>query len=184
MKIKSKAFYQIINHIGHFPAERGGVLFGKEDDFIIEEFIPDKSKNTTRVTYTIDTEYLNPIIKKMWDEKGYSMLGILHSHPHGYQTLSGPDRAYFKDLLTTGIKRDKFYAPVVFTIPDGGFDIFPHLLNSSGEYLRTEEIVIIQSNSNEREARRTKKNIGFVRTFHRVLKTKSKRNNLLNKIKK
>ncbi|MBP6237607.1 MAG: Mov34/MPN/PAD-1 family protein [Saprospiraceae bacterium] len=184
MKIRQKAFNKIINHIGYFPAERGGVLFGKEGDFIIEEFIPDKSKNTTRVTYTIDTAYLNPIIKKMWDEKGYSMLGILHSHPHGYQTLSGPDKTYFNDLLSTGIKRDKFYAPVVFTIPDGGFDIFPHLLNNKGEFVKTEEVELLPNKEEITQENTIQKETSIVKTIRRVVGKRSKGNILTKKTQK
>jgi proteasome lid subunit RPN8/RPN11 len=172
MKIKKEALYKIINHLGFKKAEAGGALFGKEEDFIIQEYVPDIGAKTTAVTYTIDTAYLNPIVKKLWDEKGYSLLGIIHSHPHGYHSLSGPDRAYFKDLLTTGINREKFYAPIVFTIPDGGFNIFPHVLDSKGEYIKTEEIELINENKaveNKEMKKRRRPVISFSRKLSQRL---------------
>jgi len=143
MKILNRAFYDIIDFIGSKPAESGGALFGKVEDDIVLEFIPDIHAKTTRGTYSINTDYLNPIIKKMWEEKGYSLIGIIHSHPYGYSSLSSPDMNYFQDLLTSSISREKFYAPVVFTIPDGGFEIHPHVLDKNGNYLHKSTVELV-----------------------------------------
>ena len=83
MRIAESAFNEIINHIASKPAESGGALFGTEDDYIIYKYIPDTHAQTTRSTYTINSDYLNPIIKKLWEEEGLSLIGIVHSHPHG-----------------------------------------------------------------------------------------------------
>ena len=143
MKIVENAFYEVINHIGSHPAESGGALFGTEDDYVIRRFIPDNNAKTTRVTYTINTDYLNPVIKKLWKEEGLSLLGIVHSHPNGYSSLSGPDMRYFSKLLS-GIKRERFYAPIVFSVPDGGFKFFPHVLSADGRNYQTGAIEIVQ----------------------------------------
>lgn len=146
MQITESAFNEIINFIGAKPAESGGALFGREDDYIIQKFVPDVDAKTSRATYTINTDYLNPVIKKLWEEEGLSLIGIVHSHPRGYSTLSGPDLNYFGDLLTTSITRKRFYAPIVFTIPDGGFKLFPHILNNEGEYTATAQLEIVSDN--------------------------------------
>ncbi|MEZ5013754.1 MAG: Mov34/MPN/PAD-1 family protein [Chitinophagales bacterium] len=132
MRICESAFNEIINFIASKPAESGGALFGSEDDYIIRKFVPDTHATTSRSTYTINTDYLNPVIKKLWNEEQLSLIGIIHSHPQGYSSLSGPDLQYFGDLLGS-IKRRNFFAPIVFTIPDGGFKIFPHLLDADGK---------------------------------------------------
>jgi len=143
MQITESAFNEIINFIGAKPAESGGALFGREDDYVIRKFVPDVNAKTSRATYTINTDYLNPVIKKLWGEEGLSLIGIVHSHPNGYSSLSGPDLHYFADLLTTSLTRKKFFAPIVFTIPDGGFKIFPHILNNEGGYSSTAQLDIL-----------------------------------------
>ena len=149
MRMTHEAFFALVDFIGSNPAEMGGAGFGYEDDMVIREFIPDVHAKTTRGTYTINTDYLNPIIKKMWEEKGYSLIMIAHSHPHGYSKLSRPDQEYFEDMLTTSIKRDSFFAPVVFTIPDGGFNIFPHILNSKGKWIGTGSLEVVNDSETE-----------------------------------
>lgn len=124
MKICESAFFAIINQVGSQKAEMGGALFGSEKDMVIREFVLDTHARTSRSTYTINTEFLNPIIKDKWEKKRLSLIGILHSHPQSFAGLSSPDISYFTDLLKT-IKREAFYAPIVFTIPDGGFQFFP-----------------------------------------------------------
>lgn len=143
MQITETAFNEIINFIGAKPAESGGALFGEEDDYVIRKFVPDINAKTSRATYTINTDYINPVIKKLWEEEGLSLIGIIHSHPRGYSSLSGPDLQYFGDLLTTSLKRKRFYAPIVFTIPDGGFKLFPHILNNEGGYNSTAQLDIV-----------------------------------------
>ncbi len=128
MKIDRKVFYSMIDFIGGNPAESGGFLFGDEQTSVITKFIPDTDAKTSRSTYTISDKFINPLIKKLWDNEGLSLLGIVHSHPNGYGSLSSPDLEYFRDLLKY-VKRDNFYAPIVFTIPDGGLDIFPYVFH-------------------------------------------------------
>lgn len=134
MRISESAFNAIVDHIASKPAETGGALFGHESDMTIRKFIPDVNATTTRTTYTINTEFLNPIVKKLWAEEGLSLIGIIHSHPRGYSTLSAPDRDYFSRFLQT-IKRPFFYAPIAHTIPDGGFKLIPYVMDSSGDLI-------------------------------------------------
>jgi len=126
MKITKSAFYAMLNHLGSRPAESGGALFGYEEDNIIRRFVPDKDALTTRSSYTMNTGFLNPIIKKLWNDERLSLLGISHSHPYGSKYLSNPDKNYFNDLLIN-IPRKKFYTPIIFAIPDGGLDVFPYV---------------------------------------------------------
>lgn len=150
MQITESAFNEIVNFIGAKPAESGGALFGREDDYVIRKFAPDVNAKTSRATYTINTDYLNPVIKRLWEEEGLSLIGIVHSHPNGYSSLSGPDLRYFGDLLTTSLTRKKFYAPIVFTIPDGGFKLFPHILNNEGGYSSTAQLELVPDKYGEK----------------------------------
>jgi proteasome lid subunit RPN8/RPN11 len=126
MKITENAFNAVVNYMGSRPAETGGALFGYEEDNVIRRFIPDEDAKTTRSSYSLNTKFLNPVIKKYWEEHRMSLVGIIHSHPNGHSHLSKPDRDYFEDLLQ-GMPREKFYTPILHTIPDGGFRIFPYV---------------------------------------------------------
>jgi len=126
MKITESAFNAVVNYMGSRPAETGGALFGYEQDNVIRQFVPDEDAKTTRSSYSLNTKYLNPIIKKYWEEYKMSLEGIIHSHPIGHSHLSKPDRDYFEDLLQ-GMPREKFFTPILHTIPDGGFRIFPYV---------------------------------------------------------
>ena len=99
MQILESAYNEIINTIGSRPAESGGLLFGKEDDMIVRKFVFDKHAQTTRSTYTFNTEFLNPEIKRIWNDEGLSCIGFIHSHPHGYGRPSPPDIEYFASMF-------------------------------------------------------------------------------------
>ena len=146
MRIQESAFNEIINFIGSRPAESGGMLFGREDDYIITRFVADTTARTTRATYQIDADTLNPVIQKLWKEEQLSLIGIVHSHPHGFGVLSGPDMAYFSDLLRNKMKRDHFYTPLVFTVPDGGFRLIAHVVNANGEHAGTTNVELVPEN--------------------------------------
>lgn len=141
MKIWTSAFYAMLDFIGGKPAESGGYFFGSEDDNIIQRFIADKNAKTSRTTFTMDTEFINPVITKLWDTEELSLLGIAHSHPHGAKNLSQPDVNYFTSTLKV-LERPIFYTPILFTIPDGGLEVFPYYF-SDGTDIHLAEIEIV-----------------------------------------
>lgn len=147
MRIHESAFNEIINYIGSRPAESGGMLFGREDDYVITRFVPDSTASTTRATYTINAEAINPIIQKLWKEEQLSLIGIVHSHPRGFGMLSAPDMAYFSDLLRNMMKREHFYTPLVFTVPDGGFQMIAHVVNADGEHIGRTNVELVHENA-------------------------------------
>ena len=126
MKICESAFYGIIDFIGSQKAESGGLLFGYENDYIVRKFIPDIHAETTFNTYSINADYLNPIITKLWNEKNLSVIGAVHSHPNNLPALSEPDNNYF-NKLRQNMPRKKFFTPIVFTVPDGGFRLYSYV---------------------------------------------------------
>jgi proteasome lid subunit RPN8/RPN11 len=138
VKILENAYNEIISTIGSRPAESGGLLFGKEDDMIVRKFVFDKHARTTRSTYTFNTEFLNPEIKRIWNEEGLSCIGFIHSHPHGYGRLSSPDVEYFSNMFES-MPRVHYITPIVFTVPDGGFKLNAHILpNQSRETIKAD----------------------------------------------
>ena len=142
MKILEGAYNEIITTIGSRPAESGGLLFGKEDDMIVRKFVFDKHAHTTRSTYTFNTEFLNPEIKRIWNEEGLSCIGFIHSHPHGYGRLSPPDVEYFSSMFES-MPRKHYITPIVFTVPDGGFKLNAHILpNQSRETINADVEVL------------------------------------------
>lgn len=142
MQILESAYNEIINTIGSRPAESGGLLFGKEDDMIVRKFVFDKHAQTTRSTYTFNTEFLNPEIKRIWNDEGLSCIGFIHSHPHGCGRLSPPDVEYFTSMFES-MPRKHYITPIVFTVPDGGFKLNAHILpKDSSETIKADVEVL------------------------------------------
>ncbi|SDR66967.1 JAB domain-containing protein [Polaribacter sp. KT25b] len=145
-KITQSAFDEIKATIGNKPAESGGLLFGSRKDFTVTRFLFDKNSINTRSSYTFNTGYLNPIIKKWWDEEELELLGFIHSHPYGLGRLSQPDKDYFASQFKN-IDVEKFLTPLVFSAKDGGFKFIPLAYNKNGT-VDTLELEIV-TNSNE-----------------------------------
>lgn len=152
MRILETPFNEIVNTIGSLPAESGGLLFGKEDDMIVRKFVFDEHAQTTRSSYTFNTEFLNPEIKRIWNEEGLSCIGFIHSHPYGYSRPSPPDINYFTSMFED-MPRKHYITPIVFTVPDGGFKMNAFVLPNQSkdpikadveilpdDYFQTEEV--------------------------------------------
>ena len=133
MKICESALYALINFVGAQKAESGGLLFGKEDDYVIREFIPDIYAETTGSTYSINSDYLNPKIHEKWVKEALSVIGVGHAHPPGSPSPSNPDIKYFTDLLKN-MPRKHFFTPIIFTVPDGGFSIHPYVFTGDQKF--------------------------------------------------
>lgn len=141
-----KAFEQIKKTIGSRPAESGGALFGKPEDLksaipYISNFVFDDGANATRVTYTINTKFLNPVIHDMWDNHALELHGIIHSHPGGCSRPSGPDMEYFHNMHTY-MERPFLITPIIFTEPDGGFKMFCYLVGPDTPAIEVEYCVM------------------------------------------
>lgn len=142
MKITSSAYADMVNYIGSRPAESGGAFFGYEEDNIISHFVADIHAKATRASYTMDTPFLNHKIKEEWERYRRSLLGIVHAHPHGHPNLSNPDKEYFEELQKY-MPREKFYTPILFTIPDGGLKVFPYVYEKGSSTPKVVELEIV-----------------------------------------
>ena len=150
MKITESAFYDMVNYIGSRPAESGGAGFGYESDNVIRDFVPDVNAKATRSSYKMNTPFLNSVIEDKWKKEEKSLLLIGHAHPFGNPNLSRPDKDYFEDLLKY-MPRDKFYAPILFTIPDGGLKVFPYLYKKGSIVPEKVRLEIVPDNYKEQK---------------------------------
>lgn len=127
MRFTSNAYNDIINTIGRIPAESGGLLFGHLDDYVVREFVFDEEAHTTMASYTINTNFVNQHVRKLWDERELACIGFIHSHPFGLKVPSYMDIRYFQRAFKW-MPRPKLLVPIVSTIPDGGYNLNPCIL--------------------------------------------------------
>ena len=129
LQITTDAYQDIIKQIGSKTPEQGGILVGK--DGVVTDFIYDKEAKTTGSTYTLNVEYLNPIIKEM-KRLGKELLGITHSHPYGYSKLSPQDREYFLSQFKNFPNLEFMYTPIVYSAKQDEFQFFPYVFHKDG----------------------------------------------------
>jgi proteasome lid subunit RPN8/RPN11 len=127
MRFTTSAYNNIIDTIGSQPAELGGLLFGNEEDCIVRKFVFDKNATVTRATYSFNVAYLNKEIKRLWEDEALSCIGFIHSHPRDFGRPSFPDIQYFTEMFQY-MPRKLYLIPIVYTVPDGGFDLRPYIL--------------------------------------------------------
>lgn len=127
IQIAKSAFELIKNTVGKAPAEQGGLLFGSSKDMIVREYVHDPVSGTS-ATYTINSEYFNPIISQKSDE-GLEVIGIIHSHPVGYTSPSPPDvRIFNKYLSLWGF--DNIITPIIMSSGDNQeFELHPFIFS-------------------------------------------------------
>ncbi len=129
-----EAYDKIRSTVGSKPAESGCLLLGYEEELnkdriIVRDIIFDKMASATTVTYTLNTAYLNPLIRKAYKERNLAVIGVEHSHPYGCNYPSSFDIVYFSNMLTK-MPRKYLVIPIVFTDPDGGFKQFVYIMDS------------------------------------------------------
>lgn len=179
-KITQSAFDEIKATVGNKPAESGGLLFGSRKDYTVTRFLFDKNSINTQSSYTFNTGYLNPIIKKWWEEEGLELIGFLHSHPFGIGRLSEPDKKYFASQFKN-IDVEKFLTPIIFSDKDGGFKFIPLVFNKDGTIDKLELEII----SETKKTLKKKKNKSKKRIVKKIYKSNITVNitNTINKVK-
>jgi len=127
MRMTKEVFEDIKNQIGSRPAESGGILISKSQDFIITTFVFDSASAKHSTIYQPNTEFLNSALKGRNNE----FVGIAHSHPPGARQLTSQDqRAAWSNLTSPGNPHLQAYLmPLIQTIPDTGrFEIIPYIV--------------------------------------------------------
>lgn len=176
IKILESAYNEIINTVASRPAESGGLLFGNEDNMIIQKFVFDKNARTTRSTYSFDVGFLNPEIKRLWNEEKQSCIGFLHSHPQGYSWPSPPDMAYFAGMFES-MPRKHYIVPIVHCVPDGGFKLNAYILpNGSEQAIKADVEILPDDYFQNNDIKNTEKKIPETFNSFTVMKQTNKFN--------
>lgn len=111
LQMRKSVESEIRKTIGTFESESGGYLFGNRIDYIVEKVVFDDS-NRTSVTWTFNPSFINPIIKKLWEEEGLELIGFVHSHPNGNTAPSSPDVVVFEKYLNR-FDCDRLIVPII-----------------------------------------------------------------------
>lgn len=128
------AFNDIRNSVGNKKSETGGILLGNRNDFVVQKFVFDLYGSTSPTGYDPDVDFINKTIKKEWEENNLALLGFVHSHPRGFNRLSGDygnntgDLGYLKAIFKAIPALDKFLVPIVFSDYDHkDFELIPYI---------------------------------------------------------
>lgn len=114
LKLSKGVYSQILDTIGKYPPECGGVL-GAGEDGIITEFFFDETGKSTPSGYAPDVTVINDMLINDWMPRGILMVGIVHSHANGINVPSCGDISYGIRILQALDTVDKFYLPIVTT---------------------------------------------------------------------
>jgi len=109
--------------IGSRQPETGGVLGGPEPGKITRFFF-DRDAETSRLTYSVNGDRINPVIAG-WNDEGDHLASIIHSHPPGCQEPSLADVEFALRLLS---RKDNdalpfFLIPIVQSAATGKFSM-------------------------------------------------------------
>ena len=130
-RIITSVLKEILRTLVSLEAEQGGVLLGYRNDYVVRQFIHDKNATTTSATYELDVAYLNPLMKQAYEEHGYQLIGLWHTHPPGYNKLSSEDKSYiYSQVKRLGL--EQFLAPICFSAKDTICEIMPFIMNADG----------------------------------------------------
>lgn len=114
LKLSKNVFSQILDTIGKYPPECGGILGAKEDG-IITEFYFDEHGTSSANGYAPNVQMINEMLIHDWMPRSVLMVGIVHSHSNGISVPSCGDISYGIRILQALDTVDKFYLPIVTT---------------------------------------------------------------------
>ena len=114
LKLSKEVFSQILDTIGKYPPECGGVL-GSHESGIVTEFYFDEHGTSSVNGYAPNVQMINDMLIHDWMPRGILMVGIVHSHANGVAVPSCGDISYGIRILQALDTVDKFYLPIVTT---------------------------------------------------------------------
>lgn len=103
----------IMSTIGARMPETGGILLGPTASDDITHFYFDRTADCSGATYTPDHLTLRRKMKEEWLPADLDFKGFCHSHPAGFDRLSGGDMVYIRRLLERNPEMRVFAAPIV-----------------------------------------------------------------------
>ena len=131
MKIYSKIIEMILNTLGTYRPECGGVL-GAGEDGVITHYYFDSTGKSEPKCYTPDVEAINRVLTEEWFPKGIFMVGIVHSHDAMNPYPSCGDVSYGINILRALDTTEKFFLPILTVENDE--------MNLQGYVIETDEV--------------------------------------------
>lgn len=126
LRIKPDILQNIKDTIGAKKPEQGGMVGGNKA--CITRFYWDKTAKCTDKEYIPDFNLLNSQIQK-WADESVEFLGIIHSHPRGYASLSPNDVAMANEILENAPDMKYLYL-FIAEVLDGDVQIYGYQINS------------------------------------------------------
>ncbi len=168
MKITREVYEQIGSTLGTMRPEEGGLLLTNDGGKTINKFIFDVKGKKSGVTYSPNVPFLNEQIIKN-NKDGYYFIGMVHSHPNGFDRPSMGKGAYgyskgysytvsdeecFYKLLDGMKGTNKLYFPIVQSAYGGGkysMRMFYAMRTQSGKCIIDEEVLEIVDEEKTKE---------------------------------
>ena len=117
IKMTRRVYERIVDTLGKYSPECGGVL-GAGEDGVITEFFFDATGKSTPNGYAPDVKAINEMLTNDWMPRGILMVGIVHSHSNGNSVPSCGDISYGVRILQALDTVERFYLPIV-TMDEG-----------------------------------------------------------------
>jgi proteasome lid subunit RPN8/RPN11 len=103
---------QLDEHIGRYPAERGGALMALPNSNIVTSFIFDPEAEMTSASY-VPSAALTVRVQAAEQEQGLTFCGVVHSHPGNFDQPSSQDDVAFRKGLDINPHLARFIAPIM-----------------------------------------------------------------------
>lgn len=120
-EIRQAQLDEILAHVrAEFPREACGLLAGRSD--VVERVFPMRNAEQSEVAYRLDPEEQYRVFMEM-ERRGWELVGIYHSHPHGpaYPSARDIETAYYPETVYLIVSLAEGAAPVLrgFRIREG-----------------------------------------------------------------
>lgn len=105
---------KVIEQLGRLflqTPECGGALLGLPGRSVVTDFIFDEEARVTRSSFT-PSRWLAEAVRQAEVMKGLQFLGIAHSHPGSFSSLSGDDRTAISNALADNRQLACYVAPI------------------------------------------------------------------------
>ncbi|MCH5314751.1 MAG: ThiF family adenylyltransferase [Eubacterium sp.] len=146
--ITAQVYEEIRQTIGCRKPEQGGIL-GSSDGVHIDYYYFDKTADRSSASYTMDHKTLNKVIHK-WNDNGIQLVGIIHSHPYGFNSPSIGDRETASHIIKSLDVKGRFFTPIVQVSPklNGDITIYPYSFEETIE-MKKQPMIVEQADVSE-----------------------------------
>jgi hypothetical protein len=135
VRVRKLAHDRLRHSVGSLPAERGGIFVSRQGPLFIEDFIFDDASDTSRSVYNPNADYLNTILERDYEPRGFRFVGVGHSHPSGLWRPSGDAawgdvKAARSNLLSkSNADLEALFIPIIESeATTGGFRLHPFVM--------------------------------------------------------